>query len=265
MNLVEAIKILRKELLIRDEPIKALELLRLFNLPELAEEEKKSYASVRHIYDEEFYQKIYGMNGEDEVADCENIEPRVLITNAERRYPRYAWVVAEMDEIKPKSYMDLACYVGSLVTTAASKGIKAYGVDMTQRVIDVARDRALSKGLKCEFFVDDVTKFNKAKAEMVSAFEVIEHVADPKQFIEHLLSLSKGWVYITTPNGSFGDGAGNLGHWEWDGVDEHVRGHVRVFTKESMFRLLDECKCEIGFLEAMSDGLVWAKFRKGAK
>lgn len=264
-KLIESLLILRRELLIKDEPLKALSLLRLFNLPELKVEEQKTYATVRHIFEPEFYTKIYGMQGEDEVKDCESIEPRELITHAEGKYDRYKWIVHEFEEEKPGSYLDLACYVGSLVTTASSRGIKAYGVDMTKKVIEVAKERATSQSLTCEFFCDDATTFNKVKADMVSAFEVIEHVVDPKQFVTHLASLANKWVYITTPNGSYGNGEGNIGHWDWDGVDEHVRGHVRVFTKESMYRLLNDCGMEVAFLEVMPDNLIWAKFRGGAK
>jgi len=264
-KLIDSLQIVRRELLIMDEPIKALNLLRLFNLPELKADEDKTYAMVRHIYDPEFYKKIYGNAGEDQIPDCEDMEPRKLITDARGRYMRYDWMIAEMDALKPKSYLDLACYIGSLVTTASYKGIKAYGVDMTKKAIEVAAERALSAGLSCEFFCDDATTFNKVKADLVSAFEVIEHVVDPVAFINHLKTLANEWVYITTPNGSFDNGQGNLGHWDWDGVDEHVRGHVRAFTKESMYRLLKDNDCEIGFLEAMPDNLVWAKFRKAKK
>lgn len=260
MDKLTSLQILRRELLIKDEPIKALNLYKLFEI-----DDPNLYGLVRHIYDPETYRKYYGMQGEDQIPDCEVIEPRDLIDHAELKYDRYKWVVSEFENEKPKSYLDLACYVGSLVTTAASRGIEAYGVDMTKRAVEVARERAASKNLKCEFFCDDATTFDKVKVDMVSAFEVIEHVPDPKQFVNHLCDLSNGWVYITTPNGSYDNGRGNLGHWDWDGKELHIRGHVRVFTKESMFKLMEECGCEIGFLEVMPDTLIWCKFRKAVK
>jgi hypothetical protein len=264
-KLINSLKIIREELLVKDEPIKAYNLLKLFNKPELKPELDRTYGLIRHIMEPAIYKKYYGMHGEDQIPDCELIEPREFITNAGARYERYKWIVDEFEMNRPKSYLDLACYIGSLVTTAASKGIKAYGVDMTKRAIEVARERAKFANLECEFFCDDVTKFNGVRADMVSAFEVLEHVPDPKEFIEHLCSLSNGWVYITTPNGSYGDGEGNLGHWDWDGEELHVRGHVRVFTKASLFKLLSDCGCEIDFLDAMQDNLLWAKFKKGGK
>jgi len=263
MTLVEAVKILRKELLILDEPLKAYYLLKELDIPELKEDLDKTYGLVRHAFEPDIYKKVYGMAGEVEALDCEQIEPRSCILNAEIRYPRYRWILEDLEKTEAKSYIDLACYVGSLVTTAESRGIKSCGVDMTKHVIDVARERAKWAKLDCKFFLDDITTFDKVTGvDAVSANEVIEHVIDPKAFIEHLCSLTKGWIYVTTPNGSYGDGEGNMGHWDWDGEETHVRGHLRVFTKESMFRLLEECGCEISFLEGMNDALLWCKFRR---
>lgn len=262
MNLTEAVKIIRKELLIKDEPLKAYRLLKELDIPELKKELDNSYGLVRHIFEPNIYQKNYGMLGEDQIPDCEKIEPRSIIKDASSRYDRYAWIVAEFKSEKPQTYLDLACYVGSLVTTASSLGIKATGVDMTKRAIEVARERALSEKLDCTFICDDALTFKSEPFDMVSAFEVIEHVPDPVNFIQHISNLSKGWVYITTPCGAYGDGEPNMGRWEWDGVELHVRGHVRVFTKASLFKLIDECGCDIGFLESMRDGLLWCKFRR---
>ncbi len=266
MELTNAVKTIRKELLIKDEPLKAYQLLKELNLAELKPELDRTYGLVRHAFEEEIYQKMYGMHGEDPISDCEDIEPRDLIRDARRKYLRYQWVLEEMDQIKPKTYLDLACYIGSLVTSAAVKGVKSFGVDMTKAAIDKAIERANSENItNVEFFNEDVTKFDKRKADVVSAFEVLEHVPDPVKFIKHLSKLANKWAYITTPNKSFGDGDGNLGHWDWDGQELHIRGHLRVFTLSTLRELVESCGCEIGFISEMQDGLLWCRFRKAGK
>jgi hypothetical protein len=100
------------------------------------------------------------------------------------------------------------------------------------------------------------------KTTVVSAFEVIEHVVDPAQFIRHLLSIGEE-IYITTPNGCFDKGMGNAGHWEWDKNPIHMRGHLRVFTKNSLKELVEENGGEILVLEETPDSLLWCKFKKG--
>lgn len=265
MQLTNAVKIIRKELLLRDEPLKAYKLLEVLNIPELEEEKKKSYALVRHAYEPEFYELLYGAHGEDSVPDAELIEPRHMIRDARGKYPRYEWILDEFEIVKPRSYLDLACYIGSLVTSASARGIKAYGVDMTQRTIEIAKERNDSEGLDATFYRDDITKFDKVKADMVSAFEVLEHVADPVEFIKHLADISYKYVYITTPNLCYGDGDGNQGHWDWDGVDAHMRGHLRAFSKGSMEKLMKDAGVEVVELIEQKDGLVWCKFKGKAK
>lgn len=264
-RLIKAIKTIRKELLLRDEPLKAYNLLNVVNFPELEEEKKRSYALVRHVYDHDFYESLYGAHGEDDVPDAELIEPRRMIRNATGKYMRYDWILSEFEKVKPESYLDLACYIGSLVTSAAARGIKATGVDMTQRTIEIASERAKSEGLDATFYRSDILEFDKVTADMVSAFEVLEHVPDPVKFIKHLKSLSKKFVYITTPNLCYGDGDGNQGHWEWDGVDSHMRGHIRAFSKGSMEKLMKDAGAEVIDLIEQKDGLLWCKFKGGAK
>lgn len=258
MNLINAVKTIYKELLIKDEPLKAYNLLKELDLPELEREKNISYKMVEHAFDEEIYQRNYGHHGEDQIPDAESIEPISFVDHPEKRYDRYGWIMGELKNTSPKSYMDLACYVGTLPLAAAKMGIKATGVDMTMRAVEMAKERNEKLGLNAEFFCDDITKFKGTTAELVSAFEVLEHVSDPKEFIKHLCDLSTGWVCVSTPNGPYGNGDGNLGGWNIPGY----RGHLRVFTASSLRKLLEDCGCEIEFCEGMRDTLVWAKFRK---
>lgn len=264
MNLIEAVKEIRKELLIKDEPLKAYFMLKELSVPELKTELDNTYGMVRHAFEDEIYKKVYGMEGEIETNDSERIEPEYAILDAGRKYTRYEWIIDEVNKEKPKTFLDLGCYVGSLVTTIANMGVESVGVDMTKTVIDTAKERAKRYNLqdKVKFYKDDVRVFDKFKADVVVCFEVLEHIPDDRKFIEHLCDLSTGWCYVSTPNGPYGNGDGNRGHWEWDGVEVHTRGHLRVYTKSTLLGLLNKCGCEIAFIEGMSDGLLWCKFRR---
>ena len=263
MELSQAIKIVRKELVIKDEPLKAWNLLELFKDVEGLElERKNTYGMIRHMFDN----KEYSASCDIPVDNCELIEPKELITNAGIRYARYQWVIENIRNDKPNSYLDLGCYVGSMVTTIANMGIDSYGVDLTSQVIEVARSRAKEANItNAKFFVGNVEKFDKIKAEAISSMEVIEHVVDPKKYIKHICDLTSndGWGYVSTPDGPFGDGEGNIIQgWEWDG--KGTRGHVRVFTKKTLSKLLDECNCEYSFTN-LDDQLLNVKFRRKKK
>lgn len=253
MQITKAIKIIRKELLIKDEPVKAYNLVKAVNLPELEKELKYSYGLVRHVFEPEEYKKSY------ENLDLGNFDPEQYCMKAELIYARYGWILRKMEEEKATSLLDLGCYVGSLVLTAASRGYTATGVDMTKKAIEVANDRKNKFDIKkASFYCEDATEFNTVKADAVFASEIIEHVPDPERYVRHLASLSTGWVYVTTPNGPFMDGEGNRHHWEWDGGG--TRGHVRVFTPATIKKLLKEY--EIKELREEDDGLLWVQYRK---
>lgn len=263
-KVIEAIRTIRKELVIKDEPLKAYKLLTFVDQPyqkALNDEIKKTYGMVRHVFNNYEYEKAYDIP----VDDCEMIEAEEFAINAGFRYPRYQWILDELEKEKAESILDLGCYVGSLVLTAVNRGLVGYGVDMTSGVIKVARKRAKKFGLsKAKFFQADVRLFEGVTSDIVVSLEVLEHIPDPVKYIQHMAKLANKWAYISTPNGPYGNGEGNLtmkGGWEWDG--KGVRGHIRVFTPITLRKLIEEdAKCEIGLLEARDDQLLHAKFRQ---
>jgi len=255
-KLADAIRTIRRELLIKDEPIKAHRLLEavIKDLPELKEELERTKKMIRHLSDREEYLKVYSTSPSE---DCADIEPEELIVHPGAKYYRYQWICDEIKHLQPETYADLACYVGTLPIWAASQGVKAYGVDLTKNTIAEAERRAENEKKEVEFIQDDLMNFKKG-VDLVSAFEVLEHVPDDEAFIKHLLGLAKQWAYITTPNYSFGDGEGNLGHWDFGGG---VRGHVRIYNENTLTDLIERCGGEVGDM-FVKDGLLHAKFRK---
>lgn len=257
MDTKQAIKTIRKELIIKDEPLKAWKLLELFkDIPGLEEERKNTYGMVRHVFDEEELRKAYQ---DVPCDDCELIEPEHIADNPAAKFDRYKWMMKEIEQGKPKSYLDLGCYVGSLVIWAAKQGVKAWGVDYTPKVIEVARRRAKTRGVNPKFYVGDIRAFDKIRADYVAALEVPEHIPDVENFVENLANLAKKWVFLSTPDGPYGNGEGNIKQgWEWDG--KGVRGHLRVFTHETMKQLLKNYR--IGKIFTDEGGLLCVKYRR---
>jgi len=263
MNIKDALRIMRQELITKDEPLKAYNLLNRFEKQfgiYLPHEMDKTKKMICHYFDPKEYDFTY--NGNMDKEDFEQIEPVEYTTKAQDRYFRYGWVLKNLEGEKAKSYIDLACYIGSLVTTAAFRGIPSIGVDKTQKVIEVAKRRASEAGVsrKVKFYCEDITTFEKEKAEHVSALEVIEHVPDPVKLITHMADLATKWCYISTPDGPYGNGEGNLPNWDWRGPSDR-RGHLRVFTFNSMKEMLEKNHMEIKELFTQ-DGLLNCKFRR---
>ena len=260
MTLEEAIRIIRKELIIKDEPLKAYNMLKRFSdehditLPEL----ERTRKMIIHYFDPKEYDFTYNENMDKD--NLEVIEPPHYASHADERYWRYGWVLDNLEKDGANSYMDMGCYVGSVVTTAGFRGIRGIGVDFTKIAIKHARERAKNLGLtNVKFYQGDVTKFDKEKADCVSSMEVLEHVVDPKAYLKHLADLANKWVYVSTPNGPYGNGKGNLPNWDWRGESDR-RGHLVVFTQSTLTEMLEDLGMEIDEL-IIKDGLLNVKYK----
>jgi len=262
MKLEDAILIIRKELIIKDEPLKAYNMLLRFKeehgieLPEL----EKTKKMIIHYFDPKELDFTHNENMDKD--DFEIIEPPHYAEHAEERYWRYAWVLDNLKKDKAKSYLDMGCYVGSMVTTAASRGIRGVGVDLTKKAVEHARRRAKNLGLKnTTFYQGDVTKFDKEIVDCVSSMEVLEHVIDPAAYLKHLADLANKWVYVSTPNGPYGNGEGNLPNWDWRGPTDR-RGHLVVFTPTTLRKMIEDQGMEIKELLEGEDQLLHVKYRR---
>lgn len=178
----------------------------------------------------------------DKVFNVENYEEfyehhTFVETNAEDAanvheiVPRFGWGYDMVEEFKPKNLLDLGTLDGSFPLTISSHfDIPCTGVDLTKEGISLARQRAKEMGLvNCQFkqgtveewlrdFADDGLKF-----DMVTSFEVIEHVKDVPEFLKLIdeVLAPGGTVLISTP-----DFEGPL----YGKDDEKNKCHIRLYT-----------------------------------
>jgi len=107
-----------------------------------------------------------------------------------------------LTSIKPEKYLDLGCGDGSLtVKVAQILGAKhVYGVDIAEEALNEVK----SKGIKTAR-VDlntDRLPFNDGEFDVVSAFEVIEHLWNTDNMISEAYRVlrTRGLFILTTPN-----------------------------------------------------------------
>ena len=100
-----------------------------------------------------------------------------------------------------KSALDVGCGAGLLAEPLARLGAKVIGVDASPEVIAVARGHAATMGLAIDYRVGDVEAL-EGQFDLVTAMEVIEHVADPAAFLKALAKqlASGGLLVMSTPN-----------------------------------------------------------------
>jgi 2-polyprenyl-6-hydroxyphenyl methylase / 3-demethylubiquinone-9 3-methyltransferase len=100
-----------------------------------------------------------------------------------------------------KSALDVGCGAGLLTEPLARLGATVTGIDASPEVIAVAREHAATMGLDIDYRAGDVAELD-GQFELISAMEVIEHVADAEVFVAALAKrLAPGGLLImSTPN-----------------------------------------------------------------
>ncbi len=93
----------------------------------------------------EYYDVIYGMKNYD--GECES-----LIGYFER-----------FSEKKIKSILDVGCGTGNHSIRFAEKGYEVVGIDLSEVMINQAKDKARKKGLQVRFYVKDMRGFSLEK------------------------------------------------------------------------------------------------------
>jgi 2-polyprenyl-3-methyl-5-hydroxy-6-metoxy-1,4-benzoquinol methylase len=150
---------------------------------------------------------------------------------AHRIFPRVGWALDIAEGIQPKSVLDLGCLEGYTALTLANKVAsvkKAVGVDLSEEAITLAKKRTkLVKG-HVEFYKDSLEDWlenNEEKFDLITLFEIMEHVKDP-EYVIRLVDTALapgGTVLISTPafeSPTFGKD------------DEQNKCHIRLYTLE---------------------------------
>jgi 2-polyprenyl-6-hydroxyphenyl methylase/3-demethylubiquinone-9 3-methyltransferase len=103
--------------------------------------------------------------------------------------------------LEGKTALDVGCGAGLLTEPLARLGAKVTGIDASPEVIAVAREHAGSMGLEIDFRSGDVQEFD-GSYDLITAMEVIEHVADPAAFVNALAKrvAPNGLLILSTPN-----------------------------------------------------------------
>jgi 2-polyprenyl-6-hydroxyphenyl methylase/3-demethylubiquinone-9 3-methyltransferase len=100
-----------------------------------------------------------------------------------------------------KTALDVGCGAGLLTEPLARLGASVTGIDASPEVIAVAREHAEAMALAIDYRAGDVQEF-QCQFDLVTAMEVVEHVADPSTFLKALARrlAPGGLLILSTPN-----------------------------------------------------------------
>lgn len=100
-----------------------------------------------------------------------------------------------------KTALDVGCGAGLLAEPLARLGAQVTAIDAAPELIDVALDHARRQALEIDYRAAAVEDID-GQFDLVTSLEVIEHVADPKAFVEALARrlAPGGLIILSTPN-----------------------------------------------------------------
>lgn len=144
--------------------------------------------------------------------------------------PRFGWAFDKIEELKAQNLLDVGCLDGSFaISVARQLGIPVAGVDLTADGVRLAKERADRLGVVANFYQGAAEKvlsgFEADSFDVVTAFEIIEHVEDVPVFLAAIERVVKpgGAILLSTP--------------EFEGPiygldDEQNTCHVRLYTMQ---------------------------------
>jgi 2-polyprenyl-6-hydroxyphenyl methylase/3-demethylubiquinone-9 3-methyltransferase len=101
-----------------------------------------------------------------------------------------------------KRTLDVGCGAGLLAEPLARLGAAVTAIDAAEENVAVAREHAAGAGLAIDYRCGDVAALDLGGFDLVTAMEVIEHVADKPAFVAALAKALApgGLLVLSTPN-----------------------------------------------------------------
>lgn len=112
---------------------------------------------------------------------------------------RYEEVLDKMEPFRRNNkILDVGAGIGYFLEIAKKRGWHVYGTEYTDEAVKICRD----KGINMQQGKLDSSNYDKGSFDVITSFEVLEHINNPVEEINNFHSLLRqgGLVYITTPN-----------------------------------------------------------------
>ncbi len=183
-----------------------------------------SQDELAEYYDREFAQGMY--------RDFTQARSMKIMTAKARLKNVLAWV-------KPVGrWLDVGCADGVFVSTAAESGIQASGIELSE----VAVEQAIQENLNVQRArIEDLP--SEPKYDCITAFDVIEHVLDPRHFLQEVSAklMPNAICVLSLPNVA-SIFSRVMGRFWWFYIPEE---HLHYFSPQTIRTLAEQTGFEV--------------------
>ena len=161
----------------------------------------------------------------------------------------WAGDVRDIRPLAGKSALDVGCGAGLLCEPLARLGADVTGVDAAPENTAAAAIHAERSGLDIRYMAGELASHDIGRFDLVTAMEVIEHVADKQAFANELAArlAPGGLMVLSTPNRTVRSRALMIGVAEGMGLIPRGTHHWEDFvTPEELDEILDTAGLEMG-------------------
>ena len=148
-----------------------------------------------------------------------------------------------------KTALDVGCGAGLLAEPLARLGARVAGLDASPELSAVARTHAAATGLEIDYRAGEIAE-QEGQFDLITCLEVIEHVADPAEFVKALAKrlAPGGLLILSTPNATgwskllmitLGEGLGRIPKGTHDFGKFIGPERLRVLLGEAGLKCLD--------------------------
>lgn len=141
--------------------------------------------------------------------------------------------------IQRGSILDIGCGIGHFLSVAKADGWNVYGIEISPFAASVCKKKGL------DVFIGNFSDadYNYNMFDVITAFDVLEHVVDPNPFVEKVVGMLKknGLFVVSVPNvASF---AAKVKKCKWSQFI--VPEHLNYFSSQTMKKFLTKHNLKI--------------------
>lgn len=147
-----------------------------------------------------------------------------------------------------RKLLDIGCGEGHFVHTAVREGWAATGIDLSESAIRICQKFGVPA--RCQDLFDTALEPNSF--DIVTLFELIEHVPDPSVFLRRAIELVRpnGLIYITTPNFNALDR--RVQGLEWEPIHGE---HLIYFTPSTLQKTVTQANPNVEILNLKTQNI----------